>query len=93
MAEHREALAQLARLLSDQRLGSATPDEVRSAIETGFERLIDGLVAEASASDDVSDRDSAIAYVEDRLRFLSPMIGEQQRQRLRQAIQERIASW
>ena len=93
MANHPEALAQLARLLSDERLVGATPDEVRSAIETGFERLIDGLVAEASASDDVSDRDSALYYVEDRLRFLSPMIGEQQRQRLRQAIQERIASW
>ena len=56
MAKDPEALAQIARLLADERFASP-PSQTRTAIDTHFERLLEGIVAEAAASDDVSDRD------------------------------------
>ena len=62
MAIDPEAQAQLARLLADESLRVAPGDTLSAAIDTHFERLIDGVVAEASASDDVFDRDSGLEF-------------------------------
>ena len=63
MANDPEALAQIARLLRDERLRDASPDEAQRRIEQDLERLADGLVLEATASDDVTDQPSAIVFI------------------------------
>ena len=95
MAEEPEALAQLARLLGykDPGTQSPSPDAIRSLIEERFDLLLDGLLTEASASDDVLDRDSAMSFIEARLRFLTPPLTVAQSSRLRDAARERTASW
>jgi hypothetical protein len=67
VTERSEALAQLSRILGDDSLRSASPDQAREAVRSKLMLLIDGLVAEAAQSDDVFDRDSGLAYVEQRL--------------------------
>jgi hypothetical protein len=93
MAEYPEALAQMARLLGEERLRSAPVEEVRSAVDEALPRLVDGLLAEAVASDDVTDRDSALAYVHDRVRFLQPLLRDDQRELLLKQLTESVASW
>ena len=93
MADDPEARTQIARLLMDERLRNAAPDEVSRAVDDGIERLAEGIVAEASASDDVSDRESALAFVESRLEFLAGLLSNEQTQRVRRAIEERVRSW
>jgi hypothetical protein len=93
MAENPEALAQIARLLGEERLRSATVEEVRRAVDGGFPRLVEGLLAEAGASDDVTDRDSALAYIHDRVRFLQPLLRDDQRELLLEELTESVASW
>jgi hypothetical protein len=93
MASQPEALAQVSRLLADGRLRNASPAEVDAALEKGFDLFVEGLVAEAAASDDVSDRDSALAFLDDRLAFFEGLISAEQRARLREALQKRIETW
>lgn len=83
----------MARLLMEERLRDASPEELSRAVDTGFERLAEGIVAEASASDDVVDRESALAFVNARIEFLGPLLSNDQKQRLRAAIEEKVASW
>jgi hypothetical protein len=55
--------------------------------------LVDGLVAEAAQSDDVFDRASGFAYIEQRLQSLSEILdGEVQRQVL-DGTREQIQKW
>ena len=93
MADDPEALAQIARLLGQDRLRVASREEVRLAIDASFQHLVDGLIAETSASDDVIDRESALVFVHDRLRFLQPLLRDDQRDRLAQSLSERFATW
>ena len=93
MAADPEALAQLARLLDDAALRTATMDEARNAASNGLERLAEGLSAEAAASDDVYDRESAMAFVEARLRYFDALLDGALRARLLQAVQDKIEAW
>jgi hypothetical protein len=89
MANDPEALTQLSRLLG----AALEPAAVPAAVEAGFERLADGLLAEIVASDDVFDRDSAFEFLEARLRDLSPWLSAEQAARLRAAVQGKIEAW
>jgi hypothetical protein len=88
-----EALTQLARLLDDASLRNAPPDAVRDAVDNGMPRLVDALMAEATASDDVIDRDSALEFLQRRLDFLSGLLTAQQASRLLSALSAKIESW
>jgi hypothetical protein len=93
VASDPEALAQIARLLGNDALRTATGLEVRAATSANLERLAAGLVAEAAASDDVTDRESAIAFLEMRLRFLKGLLDEETGTRLWQVVQDKIDAW
>ena len=93
MATHSEARAQIARLLGDESLRLSGPEAVQNAIERGLERLSQGILAEAAASDDVIDRESAYDFVERRLEFLGPLLHAGQRPRLRDEIRGKIDAW
>ena len=93
MAEDPEALAQIARLLGDERLRTASAEDVRASVDARLEQLADGLLAEATASDDVIDRESALDFVNDRLRFFGTLLSDGQRTRLLEALRERIEAW
>ncbi|HLF72464.1 MAG TPA: hypothetical protein VI759_09970 [Dehalococcoidia bacterium] len=88
-----ESRAQLARLLGDETLRDANAARLAAASEAGFERFVDGLLDEAAASDDVSDRDSAIAFVESRLRAFEAVLPDDLRSRLLEALRTRIDAW
>jgi hypothetical protein len=93
MATDPEALAQLSRLVGEALPAAAPEAEVQAAVEGRFQRLIDGLVAEAAASDDVYDRDSGLEFVEARLTDLQGWLTEQQTTRLRDAVRGKIEAW
>ena len=93
MSERAEALAQLSRLLGDASLRAAPDDALRRAVSSSLDRLADSLVAEAAASDDVFDRDSAQAYLDHRLAFLAAAVDDDQLNALQQAVTGRIAQW
>ena len=93
MAEDPEAHAQLARLLGDERVRIAGTDEIHAAVEQGFNGLVEGLLAEATASDDVIDRASGLDFVSQRLRFLGDLLTVGQHARLLQALEEKIEAW
>jgi hypothetical protein len=88
-----EAQAQLARLLRDESLRSASEDELRAAIDRRFGTLVEGLVAEASSSDDVTDRETGLSFVQLRLRSLSSVLDEQMTSRLLEGVREKISQW
>jgi hypothetical protein len=90
MAQDPEARAQLARLLRDVGLRLASPDDIQAAVDHGFDTLVEGIVAEAAASDDVTDRESAIAFVRLRLESLEGMLTVEQSSRLLESLQEKI---
>ena len=93
MAVDPEAQAQLARLLADESLRVASGPELSRAIDTGFARLVDGIVAEAAASDDVFDRDSGLEFVAKRVDNLSSTLTSEQQSRLREALRGKIETW
>ncbi len=93
MANDPEALAQLARLLGDDSLRGSNLDALRVAVDQRFERLIDGLVAEAASSDDVFDSESALSFLDSRLDFLDGLLSKEQRSRLNEALRGKIEAW
>ena len=93
MASDPEALAQIARLLGNDALRTSTETEVRAAVSGDIERLADGLAEEAAASDDVTDRESALVFLRDRLNFLNGLLDDDTGSRLWQAIQDKIETW
>jgi len=93
MAPEPEALAQIARLLGDASLRSASPETVSAAVEAGFERLVAGLLEEAAASDDVTDRTSALEFLEARLAYLAQLMTGEQKARLSSALRAKIETW
>jgi hypothetical protein len=93
MAVRPEVLAQLARMLGDDALRSASDDLVRAAAEARFDMLVDALVAETAGSDDVYDRDSARRYVELRLSELASVLGHSVIEQLRASVESRVSAW
>ena len=93
MATDPEAQAQLARLLRDESLRSASDAELRRAVDRGFEALVEGVVAEAAASDDVTGQESAMSFVQLRLQSLTPVLEDKQAARLVEAVREKISRW
>jgi hypothetical protein len=93
MTERSEALAQLSRLTGDASLRSATPVAAREILQRDFTRLVSGLVEEAAQSDDVFDRDSALVYIDERLRALEDLLGADLRTQLETASREEIEKW
>lgn len=93
MATDPEALTQLSRLLGEELSPGTTSTEVQHAVEQRFEVLTRGLIAEAAASDDVFDRESAMAFLEARLFDLRTWLTDDQRSRLRDALRGKIESW
>jgi hypothetical protein len=88
-----EALAQLARLLGDERLRAARDNELHDAVDAHFESLVAGLIDEAAASDDVIDRTSALEFLAARLEYLRTLLSSEQTSRLSQAVQAKIEAW
>ncbi len=93
MSERAEALAQLARLLGDESLRTATAEAALAAARRTSLRLAQGIVAEAAASDDVSDAESALAYAEMRLDYLALLIDKPLTDQLRVEIRHEIEKW
>jgi hypothetical protein len=93
MATDPEAQTQLARLLEDESLRHASVERLREAVDMGFDLLVDGLVAEAAASDDVFDNESAVSFVRLRVDALESVISEAQASRLLQRVQAKIEAW
>jgi len=93
VTERSEALAQLSRMLGEESLRSASPDQAREAVRSKQALLIDGLVAEAAQSDDVFDRDSGLAYVEQRLQSLAELIDGDLRREVLEGAREQIEKW
>ncbi len=93
MAVRPEILAQLARMLGDDALRSATDAQVQAAAEAGFDALVDALVAETAASDDAFDRESALRYADLRLEALAGVLPGPAIERLRSAIAARVSTW
>ncbi|HXG35453.1 MAG TPA: hypothetical protein VNL15_00625 [Dehalococcoidia bacterium] len=105
---HPQLVSQLARLLGDDAVyGSlgleegACPSELSVQQLDALRALLDGrsgdlargLLEEAAASDDVIDRASALAYLEDRLAFFSEVLTPEQAQRVRQAYEVGTERW
>jgi hypothetical protein len=93
MAIDPEAQTQLARLLRDDSLRLAQPEAVRGAVDERFDVLIEGIVAEAAASDDVLDTETALSFVRLRLEVLESVLSESQSSRLFEAVREKIEAW
>lgn len=51
------------------------------------------LVHEAANNDDVTDRESARDYLEDRLDFLGPLLDAETADAIRKAFEERVREW
>ena len=98
----REQILQLARLIGldafTERFGSpqtAEPDSdaLRALIDQRLDGIARGLVEEAASSDDVLDPESALSYLDDRLRTLSALLTPQQSDRIRASFAERTKAW
>ena len=93
MATDPEALAQLSRLAGETISPAATTAEVQRVLETRLQALTEGILAEAAASDDVFDRESALEFVTARLDDLAKWLSESQRTRLLEAARGKIDLW
>jgi hypothetical protein len=93
VASNPEVLAQLARLLGNNALRTSTEIEARAAASADIERLANGLVAEAAASDDVTDVESAREFLTARLNFLNGVLDDETGTRLWQLVQDKIDAW
>jgi hypothetical protein len=93
MATDPEALTQLSRLAGETISPHATPAEVQRALKARLDQLRDGILAEAAASDDVFDRESALEFVTARLDDLSKWLSASQRARLLDGLRGKIDTW
>jgi hypothetical protein len=69
------------------------PEALRALIEERLAEIARHLVEEAAASDDVLDRASGEAYLDDRLRTLGGLLTEEQSARLREAFRAGTEEW
>jgi len=88
-----EARTQLARLLGDERLRSAPIEAVCQAVDEQFDLLVDGLVAETAASDDVMDRETGLSFARLRVDALRAVLSESQAAWLYEAVRGKIEAW
>jgi hypothetical protein len=93
MATDPEALTQLSRLIGEAISPGATPAEVQRVLDERLDSLTDGIVAEATASDDVFDRESALDFAVARVDDLAKWLSTDQRARLLEALQGKIDTW
>ena len=102
MIPRREALTQLARLvgldLFVERFGSpqtteTADEELAAVVDDRLGEIARGLLAEAAASDDVLNAESAEEYVNDRLRTLADFLSEEQQAALLAAFAEGTQGW
>jgi hypothetical protein len=93
MAIDPEGLTQLARLLKDESLRDASIDGAQAAIDEKLPLLASGLLEEATASDDVLDRESALEFVRSRLAYFGTLVRDDQRALLLEDIRSRIEAW
>jgi hypothetical protein len=93
MATDPEALTQLSRLLGRDDLRRGPAEALQGAFDAGFEQLVAGLLAEAAASDDVSDRASALEFLQSRLAAFATILDKAQRDRLEEALDQQIQAW
>lgn len=102
MIPRQEQLRQLARLVGYDafaaRFGSLDTAEaeagaLRELIDERCDEIAAALVAEAAASDDVIDPESAQAYVDDRLRTLDDLLTAEQAERLLTAFVGKTSGW
>lgn len=93
MATDPEVQAQLARLLADESLRLVPESVLSRAIDAGFQHLVDGVVAEVAASDDVFDRESGLEFAARRVDNLSSALTGEQQARLLEAVRGKIEAW
>ena len=93
MATDPEALTQLSRLVGESISPSAAPAEVQRVLEEHLDTLRDGIVAEAAASDDVFDRESALEFATARVDDLAKWLSDSQRTRLLNGLRGKIDTW
>lgn len=100
----RQQLLQLARLIGldafAERFGSprlidGTPDAdaLGALVDERLEDVAAHLVEEAAASDEVTDQESANAYLEHRLRTLRQLISQEQSDGIQKLFAERTKEW
>jgi hypothetical protein len=93
VASDPEALAQLARLLGVDASHLSGPEGLAHAVNLRMDKLVSGMLDELTASDDVTGRDSALEFVNQRLEFLGALLDDGQRSRLLQALRGKIEAW
>jgi hypothetical protein len=102
VVSRREQFIQLARLSGYAafagRFGpphTAQPQEdaIRAFIDEHIEELARGLVEEAAASDDITDKVSAESYLADRLAFFDNVLTDAQASSIRDRFRTLISSW
>jgi hypothetical protein len=82
---------QLSRILNLPR--NVEPGAIESLARAMSHVLADAFFAEAVDSDDVTGRESALAYLEDRLAFFGDIIGERGVADVRSEFKKRVAAW
>jgi hypothetical protein len=80
-------------MLGDDGLRAATDEQLAAAVDSGFDRLVDALLAETADSDDVFDSQSALRYADLRLAVLAEVLPSVLISRLRETVSTRLAEW
>ena len=83
-------LVQLTRILNSS---LETASAARQAVSARADDVADALVLEASASDDVTNPESAMDYLEGRLSYLGDTVAPAAAERIRSRFRERISNW
>lgn len=84
---------QIARLLGEPGRHFSSTEEVHSAVDERFPVLVEGLLGEAAACDDVCDSASALVFLADRMRFLGELLSPRHALMLQEALEEKVRSW
>jgi hypothetical protein len=84
-------LTQFARILGSP--SDSDEAAVKAAASASPDRLADALFQEAADSDDVIDTESAVAYMEARLEYLSPLLPDEARDVIRSSFHQRVKAW
>jgi hypothetical protein len=84
-------LTQLARILGIP--SDSDEAAVQAAASASPDRLADALFREAADSDDVIDLESAVAYMEARLEYLSPLVPDVAKSNIRSDFHQRVKAW
>ncbi|HEY8489735.1 MAG TPA: hypothetical protein VIO14_01965 [Dehalococcoidia bacterium] len=101
-----EAITQLSRLIGRREVQEVLgpephatplrPDQLaalRALVDRRLDQLVRGLAEEAAASDDVTSRAAAEAYLEERLAFFAGLLTAEQAARVRAASRAYTGRW